>query len=84
MGIDDRALACLMDHRWSGNDIELADVLLRAALNAQGTRVTLEDLEDTGFIADPLDGPAHRGDDDDDDGMPRMPIPRRRGRSAAS
>jgi hypothetical protein len=82
LGIDDRALARLMEHRWPGNDIELADVLLRAALNAQGTRVTLEDLEDTAFVADPLDGPAHRGDDDDD-GMPRMPIPRRRGRRRA-
>ena len=82
LGIDDRALARLMEHQWSGNDIELADVLLRAALNAQGTRVTLEDLEDTGFVADPLDGAAHSGDDDDD-GMPRMPTPRRRGRRRA-
>lgn len=79
-GIDDRALARLMDHSWPGNDVELADVLLRAALVAQGPRVTLDDLQRSGFVVASADGEAEdRGDEDD--GMPRMPLPRRRRRA---
>ena len=82
LGIDDKALARLMDHSWPGNDVELADVLLRAALQARGARVTVEDLDLAGFEPHPVDGDPGI-EQEDGDGMPRMPIPRRRGRRRA-
>jgi DNA-binding NtrC family response regulator len=48
-GIDDHALAQLMQHTWPGNDVELSDVLLRAALVADGPRITREQLDAIGF-----------------------------------
>jgi hypothetical protein len=51
LGIDDRALAALMEHDWPGNDVELGDVMLRAAIAAKGPRVTAEDLEAAGLRA---------------------------------
>ncbi len=78
LGIDDRALAHLMEHQWPGNDVELADVLLRASLLAQSSRVTQQDLESSGFSAwQAVDDPIA----DVNDGLPHMP-PRRRRRRA--
>ena len=79
LGIEDRALARLMDHSWPGNDVELADVLLRAALVSHSVRVTLEDLENSGFVAASPDAEVTSMQDEDDG--PRMPIPRRRRRT---
>ena len=49
VGIDDRALALLMEHSWPGNDVELDDILLRAVLVSSGSRVAREDLLKIGF-----------------------------------
>lgn len=77
LGIDDRALARMMDHPWPGNDVELASVLLRAALHAEGPRIMVDDLGAIGFDIDRVDATAEEGEED---GLPRMPPPRRRGR----
>jgi DNA-binding NtrC family response regulator len=74
LGIDDRALAILMEHSWTGNDVELADVMLRAALCATGSRVTLEDLATAGFALSASDGSDDR--EHDVDAGPRLPSPR--------
>jgi hypothetical protein len=50
LGIDERALAALIEHDWPGNDIEFGDVLLRCAGAAQGPRITAEDLASIGFV----------------------------------
>jgi hypothetical protein len=50
MGLDPRALARLVEHEWPGNDAEVNDVLLRAALAAPGDIVTAEELEQIGFV----------------------------------
>lgn len=49
LGIEDRALARLMDYGWPGNDVELADVILRATQVAQSQRVRVDDLDAIGF-----------------------------------
>jgi DNA-binding NtrC family response regulator len=49
VGIDPSALRMLLDHDWPGNDIELDDVLLRAALAGSEPRVTSKDLAQIGF-----------------------------------
>lgn len=49
LGIDDAALAMLLEHRWPGNDVEFQDVMLRAALSCKGPRVTADDLAAAGF-----------------------------------
>ncbi|MCL2823587.1 MAG: hypothetical protein FWD57_06315 [Polyangiaceae bacterium] len=54
LGIDDRALVVLMEHKWPGNDVELDDVLLRAALVAEGKTVTREDLLTIGYGTRPI------------------------------
>jgi DNA-binding NtrC family response regulator len=48
-GIDPAALRLLLEHDWPGNDLELADVLLRAAATATGPVVTAQDLARIGF-----------------------------------
>lgn len=53
LGIDASALSLLVEHRWPGNDLELRDVLVRAAEVARGPVVTARDLADIGFRADP-------------------------------
>jgi hypothetical protein len=50
MGLDARALARLVEHEWPGNDAEVNDVLLRAALIAPGDIVTTAELEQIGFV----------------------------------
>lgn len=52
-GIDERALAQLLEHAWPGNDVEFAAVVLRCAVAAAGPRITLEDLLATGFRSIP-------------------------------
>jgi transcriptional regulator of acetoin/glycerol metabolism len=49
MGLDPRALARLVEHEWPGNDLEINDVLTRAALIATGDVVTVADLDQIGF-----------------------------------
>jgi hypothetical protein len=49
LGIDDAALAMLLEYRWPGNDLELQAVMLRAAQTCQGPRVTSADLRVIGF-----------------------------------
>ncbi|MBI5537918.1 MAG: hypothetical protein HY898_34670 [Deltaproteobacteria bacterium] len=49
LGVDDGALKQLLEHGWPGNDVEFADVMLRASLVCQGPRVTDEDLRAIGF-----------------------------------
>lgn len=49
MGIDARGMAELVEHTWPGNEQELADVLTRAALVAEGEVVKAADLERIGF-----------------------------------
>ena len=49
MGIEDAALARLLEHTWPANELELQDVVLRAALVAKGDRITVEDLNQIGF-----------------------------------
>ena len=51
LGIDERALAALMEHDWPGNDVEFGDVLLRCAGVTNGPRITAEDLAAVGFVA---------------------------------
>ena len=43
LGLADDALALLLEHPWPGNDVELADVLLRAARATSGPVVTRDD-----------------------------------------
>lgn len=58
LGVEPAALAALGEHRWSGNDVELADVLLRATLACAGGAVTTVDLAAAGLRADaPADAP---------------------------
>jgi DNA-binding NtrC family response regulator len=78
VGVEDRALARLMDHNWPGNDVELADVLLRAALVARGQRVTLEDLQAIGFLLEAVD--PDEGMEREDARASSIPKPRRRRR----
>lgn len=73
IGVDDKALARLMDHQWPGNDVEFADVLLRASLQAKGARITLGDLDAIGFTLTPVE----TAEDEENDAM-RIPSPRRR------
>jgi hypothetical protein len=73
IGVDDKALARLMDHPWPGNDIEFADVLLRAALMAQGPRITVEDLDAIGFALASVDD-----ENEEVSNSMRIPLPRRR------
>jgi len=75
LGIDDRALARLMEHQWPGNDVELADVLLRATLVAQEKRVTLEDLQTIGFI---IESSNAESSEPPPSLAPTIPKPRRR------
>jgi len=75
LGIDDRALARLMEHQWPGNDVELADVLLRATLVAQEKRVTLEDLQTIGFI---IESSNPESSEPPPSLAPTIPKPRRR------
>jgi hypothetical protein len=49
LGVDGFALRLLMEHEWPGNDLELRDVLGRAARVAQGSLVTAADLSSVGF-----------------------------------
>ncbi|HEY3594601.1 MAG TPA: hypothetical protein VGL13_12030, partial [Polyangiaceae bacterium] len=49
MGLDPRALALLVEHDWPGNDAEVNDVLMRAALAASGDIVTTAELDSIGF-----------------------------------
>jgi DNA-binding NtrC family response regulator len=49
LGIEPNALHLLIEHVWSGNDLELEAALLRASRVARGTAVTLDDLTTSGF-----------------------------------
>ncbi len=49
LGIDTSALRLLTEHEWPGNDLELRDVLGRAARAAQGPVITAADLSSIGF-----------------------------------
>jgi transcriptional regulator with GAF, ATPase, and Fis domain len=49
LGIDATALALLLEHRWPGNDVELEDVLVRAAEIAAGPVLTPANLAAVGF-----------------------------------
>jgi len=44
LGIAPAALALLVEHPWTGDDLELDDVLLRAAMHASGKRVEASEL----------------------------------------
>jgi DNA-binding NtrC family response regulator len=75
LGIEDRALARLVDYDWPANDVELEDVLLRATQIAQGPRITARDLDAIGFGGTP----GGRGDPVPEHDV-QPPVPRRRGR----
>jgi len=49
LGVDPAALRLLLEHTWPGNDLELEDVLARAAAAAAGPVVTVADLASSGF-----------------------------------
>jgi hypothetical protein len=53
MGIDARAMGRLIEHAWPGNEIELEDVLTRAATLAEGDVVMRADLDQIGFEPSP-------------------------------
>jgi transcriptional regulator of acetoin/glycerol metabolism len=53
LGIDAAALAMFLEHRWPGNDVELEDVLVRAAAVAAGPVVTPANLVSIGFKQEP-------------------------------
>jgi hypothetical protein len=53
LGIDAAALALFLEHRWPGNDVELEDVLVRAAEVAAGPVVTTANLLTIGFRHEP-------------------------------
>jgi hypothetical protein len=53
LGIDSAALAMFLEHRWPGNDVELEDVLVRAAEVASGPVVTTANLATIGFKYEP-------------------------------
>ncbi len=53
LGIDSAALALFLEHRWPGNDVELEDVLVRAAEVAAGPVVTTANLATIGFKHEP-------------------------------
>ena len=67
LGIDSAALAMFLEHRWPGNDVELTDVLVRAAEVASGPVVTTANLMSIGFRNEPETAPA-----------PPAPEPRKR------
>ena len=52
LGVDSAALRLLLDHRWPGNDLELRDVLTRAACLTAGKLVSMADLANVGFRPD--------------------------------
>ncbi len=52
LGVEAAALAELGEHGWPGNEVELADVLLRATLAARGEVLRAADLAAVGFHAD--------------------------------
>jgi hypothetical protein len=49
IGVDQRALATLIEHAWPGNDMELDDVLTRAAVLADGDVLGPADLDRIDF-----------------------------------
>jgi hypothetical protein len=51
LGIDPAAQALLLEHEWPGNDLELEDIVTRAAVMAQGDVLTRADLDRMGFAA---------------------------------
>lgn len=51
LGVDRSALQALLDHRWPGNEAELADVMARVSSAASGPLITLSDLHGVGFGA---------------------------------
>jgi len=53
MGLDPRALARLVQHAWPGNELELEDVLSRAAAIADGEVITSAHLDQIGFAPAP-------------------------------
>jgi DNA-binding NtrC family response regulator len=58
LGADAGALRLLIEHRWSGNDLELESVLLRAAAVAKAPLVCASDLEAIGFVSQEVAQPA--------------------------
>lgn len=56
MGIEAKAMARLVEHAWPGNELELSDVLSRAAVVAKTQIVRREDLDAIGFV--PRERPA--------------------------
>lgn len=57
LGVDPAAFRSLLDHTWPGNDLELTDVVTRAAACSTGPLVTLADLNAIGFAERGLDFP---------------------------
>jgi len=53
LGIAPEAVAILVEHAWTGDDLELDDVLLRAAVRAGGRRVEASDLRGVLSPTDP-------------------------------
>ncbi len=51
MGLDPQALGRLIEHSWPGNELELEDVLTRAASVAEGDVLTSAHLDQIGFVA---------------------------------
>lgn len=49
LGIEPAALALLAEHEFPGNELELFGLLARTAATATGTRITAQDLLDTGL-----------------------------------
>jgi len=49
LGIDDGALAALLEHDWPGNELELSAVLARAAAASGGHSLGVDDLAAAGF-----------------------------------
>jgi DNA-binding NtrC family response regulator len=75
LGIDRRALNALLEHDWPGNDLELRDVIARAAAASEGPLVTLDDLTQIHFMVSER---ALAASDHDDSLLQLSPSTRRR------
>src|SRR5439155_14700121 len=61
--IDPEALAALVDYDWPGNIRELANVLERAQIMAEGPSITVDDLPEAMVEARPSHGSEAAGED---------------------
>jgi DNA-binding NtrC family response regulator len=56
LGIEPAALAILAEHDFPGNELELMGILTRTAARATGTRISAQDLLDSGLGSEPAAG----------------------------